>query len=101
MLALSSTWAAVLASGIGAIQVVAVTIATMLIRSHLKTPSGPTVGAQTEQANALSALAIGYLSAMMERQKVPKPSVAEAVATAEHEAGPIINGESLPQPKGH
>lgn len=91
-------WTVVIDTALGVVQVVLVAIIGLLTRRHLRTPSGPTVGRQVEQANALSALAIGYLVLMMKRQNIVPPPADQVVANAEQTAAPIIAGEPLPRP---
>ena len=100
MLAVTSIdWTKIILGALAAFSNVTVVALGLVIRSHLKTPSGPTVGTQTEQANALSALAVAYLSTLMERQGVPKPDVHDAIVKAEEAAKPLINGHELPKSK--
>lgn len=76
-------------------------VAAILNRRSLKTPSGPSIGRQVEQANALSAVTLAHSTRLLKRNGMEAPGAVVAVAEAEQEVKPLINGDTLPRGEGY
>lgn len=97
ILALDTGWTQVI---IALVTLVGTVITALLSRSNyrsLKTPSGPPVGKQVEQANALSAVTLAHTSRLLEVSGASRPTPHEAINEAESEANGLLNGDDLPR----
>ena len=72
LLALDSGWSVVLAALLGSIPATIAALGTWHNYRMLKTPSKKPIGAQTESANALSAVTLANLVALMQRHGQPQ-----------------------------
>jgi len=98
---LGTNWTNVILNVIALVGVIATSYFTWHNRQLLKTPSKTAIGTQTEQANALSALAVAYLAELLRRSGTDPPSAQEAIATAQERVDTLTNGGPLPQPREH
>jgi hypothetical protein len=97
---LGANWTNIILNALSVVGLVAVGLLTWLNRKSLKTANGLPVGAQTEQANALSALTLAYLTRLLEQHGVEPPPPRTAVQEAQKIAAPLIHGELGMQVEG-
>lgn len=78
---------------------VAIVTIGLVLRSHIKTPSGTTIGKQVEQANAVSAVTLAHTTRLLKRNGGYAPTVDQALAEAADEA-PGLVGDGPPAEGG-